>query len=98
MKLPLFLYELGDLQMFESLAALELDVESPDIGNYRIFDAEGTEFGFEGTVDQPLENLKKTGWFSSVQILPVRVNCTQPISIASQQFEEISVPRVAACW
>lgn len=88
MKLPLFLSEQGDLHMFESLADLELSVESPDIGDYRIFDADGSEFGFEGELIQPPENLKK-GWFASVQVLPVRVDCAHPFSTAPQQFAEI---------
>lgn len=88
MKPPLFLYEQGDLQMFESLADLELSVESPDIGAFRIFDAEGAEFGFEGAVKQTPEKLK--WWrFVSIPVFPVRVDCAQPLSTDPQEFEKI---------
>lgn len=41
MKQPLILIDDGDVALFESVEDLEHYVESPDISNYKVFDAEG---------------------------------------------------------
>lgn len=43
MKPPFILCDSGDVLLFESIASLEMYVESPDTETYRVFDAEGYE-------------------------------------------------------
>lgn len=47
MKLPLFLFDGGDLSIFEKAEDLERYVESPDVDGYEVFDASGARFGFD---------------------------------------------------
>jgi len=46
MKLPLLLFDDGDISVFERVEDLERYVESPDVGGYIVFDASGSKFSF----------------------------------------------------
>lgn len=84
MKLPLILCENGDVDLFESIEDLEHYVESPDIADYRVFDASGDVLHL--TTAQPTTGQK--GWLNMVRVVPVRIDVGRPRMNAIDELEE----------
>lgn len=84
MKLPLFLCENGDVDLFESVEDLEHYVESPDVADYRVFDASGDVLHL--TTAQPATRQK--GWLNIVRVVPVRVDVGESPVNAVDELEE----------
>lgn len=89
MKLPLILCENGDVDLFESIEDLERYVESPDIADYRVFDAAGDVLHL--TTAQPTTGQKGTGqkgWLNMVRVIPVRIDIGRPRMNAINELEK----------
>jgi hypothetical protein len=85
MRLPIILVDGQDINFFDSVAAVERYVESPDIERYRVFDAEGQVLRLTSNTGAPTQRR----WLGCVPVSKVEVLQLEPPEIASAELLQV---------
>lgn len=94
MKPPIFVWEDGDLAVFDSPEEAEAAVESPDVENeiYKVFDSEGRRLRFEirpppGKADQPTRS--KVFGLEVISVWPVVLRQVEAVPSHADELRNI---------